>query len=525
MLCLTVTLIIIIAFVSLTNASPSTVVSRQTVVTDLPGNWAFLGCFEETVNSRVLNGATFTNSTEMTIEACVDFCNSQSFVYAGLEFGEQCFCDDVFEGAATIVDNSECNEACPGNPDQLCGAPSRLSVYTSGVPAVFPTQVPSVGQWVAAGCITDSVDTRTLSTNIPFNFVTVGLCTSACLSAGFIFAGLEFGQECWCGSEINGVAVFVSDSDGISGSPPVRSTSDGPLCSMACSGNPNELCGGSDRMDLYNLTTNVLSIPSSVGDFVTLGCFSIFNRLKDGLTLNNLINDPPGVNIETCTSTCMLESSWKLAGLSIGVECFCDTIEALELFPPPVDNDNCDFSCSFGNSSQRSESCGGSNFLLILELEGVSPVLDAFSSITSSIQEFVAVINSVDASNFPTVGPNIGPALQALSMSVSAAAGSADNAVNNGSIPLTGDFASQAMNAFFAVPFDSVFTALVSQSSLLIANFSSPILAGIQSFMSEGVDLAQTMSSDITPSFGSTPLSVQTDIEQNAAIAAAAYQS
>ncbi|KAF8576591.1 WSC-domain-containing protein [Ramaria rubella] len=509
---------LVTALVSLTRASPSKVVSRQTVVTDLPAQWAFLGCFQENLNSRVLSAATFTNSTSMTIEACVNFCNSQSFVYAGLEFGEQCFCDDVFEGAATTVDDSECNEACTGNPDQLCGAPSLLSVYTSGVPAVFPTQVPSVGQWVAAGCITDSVDPRTLSNSVTFSAVTVESCTSSCLSEGFILAGLEFGKECWCGSHLGGNGVFVSDSDGISGNPPVRATLGGPFCATACAGNINELCGGPDRMNLYNFTGSTTpSIPSSVGEFLTLGCFSDVDNIGEPL-LQSHINVNGGVSAESCTTACQAQG-FQLAGLTAGNQCFCDSTQDLEFFPAAIANSNCATVCT----NSPFEICGGSNAFVVFQMEGITPVLNAFSSITSSIQTFVAVINSVDASNVATVGPDIGPGLQTLSTSVSTASASADSAVNHGSSPLTGDFASEALNAFFAIPFDSVFSALVSQSALLKGNFSSPILAGIQSFMSEGVDLAQIMSSDITPSFGVTPLSVQTEVEQNAATASAAY--
>ena len=61
-------------------------------------------------------------------------------------------CDNVFEGSADTVDDSECTQSCAGNTAQLCGAPNRLSVYTSGTAAVFPTQAPSVGSWESLGC-------------------------------------------------------------------------------------------------------------------------------------------------------------------------------------------------------------------------------------------------------------------------------------------------------------------------------------------------------------------------------------
>lgn len=52
-------------------------------------------------------------------------------------------CDNFFEGFATNVDASECDEECSGNSQEDCGAANRLSVYFSGVPAIIPTQVPA----------------------------------------------------------------------------------------------------------------------------------------------------------------------------------------------------------------------------------------------------------------------------------------------------------------------------------------------------------------------------------------------
>lgn len=40
--------------------------------------------------ARSLGGATFTNTTGMTVESCVAFCSAQSFNFAGLEFAQEC---------------------------------------------------------------------------------------------------------------------------------------------------------------------------------------------------------------------------------------------------------------------------------------------------------------------------------------------------------------------------------------------------------------------------------------------------
>ena len=39
---------------------------------------------------RTLDSASFTNTTGMTTEACIGFCDTQGFVYAGTEFAQEC---------------------------------------------------------------------------------------------------------------------------------------------------------------------------------------------------------------------------------------------------------------------------------------------------------------------------------------------------------------------------------------------------------------------------------------------------
>lgn len=40
----------------------------------------------DNVGARTLSGASFVSGTDMTIEACINFCDEKSFIYAGTEF-------------------------------------------------------------------------------------------------------------------------------------------------------------------------------------------------------------------------------------------------------------------------------------------------------------------------------------------------------------------------------------------------------------------------------------------------------
>lgn len=52
---------------------------------------------------------------------------------------------------------------------------------------------------------------------------------------GYMFAGLEFGAECYCGHKIQ--APNASESE----------------CNMECKGEKSNLCGGANRLSIYRL--------------------------------------------------------------------------------------------------------------------------------------------------------------------------------------------------------------------------------------------------------------------------------
>ena len=54
--------------------------------------------------------------------------------------------------------------------------------------------------WTSLGCYTDSVSARSLpyTASVPggSGAMTIELCQSACLAAGYVFAGVEYANEC-----------------------------------------------------------------------------------------------------------------------------------------------------------------------------------------------------------------------------------------------------------------------------------------------------------------------------------------
>lgn len=53
-------------------------------------NFLTLLHFRDNVAARTLTSVGYTDTKNMTVENCVDFCNTQNFVYAGVEYGQEC---------------------------------------------------------------------------------------------------------------------------------------------------------------------------------------------------------------------------------------------------------------------------------------------------------------------------------------------------------------------------------------------------------------------------------------------------
>ena len=63
------------------------------------------------------------------------------------------------------------------------------------------------------------------------------VCLAECKSRGFYLAGLQYGRECWCGPVVPPVCLQVAEAE----------------CSTPCSGDSGEMCGGTYRMNVYQV--------------------------------------------------------------------------------------------------------------------------------------------------------------------------------------------------------------------------------------------------------------------------------
>jgi hypothetical protein len=81
--------------------------------------------------------------------------------------------------------------------------------------------------------------------------MTIELCVGECLRLGYVFAGLEYGSECYCGPEISPPHAPVY---GNTSTEDIIITCSNP--EFACQGNKLEMCGGFAAIGIYSCPGN-----------------------------------------------------------------------------------------------------------------------------------------------------------------------------------------------------------------------------------------------------------------------------
>ncbi|EIN04521.1 galactose oxidase [Punctularia strigosozonata HHB-11173 SS5] len=340
--------------------------SRASVPTKLPGNWTSKGCWTDDTGSRTLGAASFTDTANMTVENCISFCDKQSFIFAGIEFAQECYCDNFIKSSAAQSPLTDCSDACTGNPNETCGNANRLNVFFSGgTPPPAPSTIPSVGLWKSLGCYNDSTANRVLGNPAaPVGAVTVETCTTACFNAGFPLAGMEYADECYCDAAIENGGAPTPLGD----------------CDMTCAGNSTEFCGGSNRLNVYNYTGTDLP-PRTPGNNGGGGggggnngapVFPVLSGLPSGWTyaacyvdnangrvFTTELNDNPTLTVEGCINSCRSQN-FTLAGMEFADQCFCGNtlVNGATVATDPT-------TCNMGCAGNTTEACGGPSRLSV----------------------------------------------------------------------------------------------------------------------------------------------------------------
>ncbi|KAH8977906.1 WSC domain-containing protein [Lactarius hatsudake] len=207
--------------------------------------------------------------------------------------------------------------------------------------AVFLTIVPFIyANPTSLGCFTDDPSDRMLAsaTFKDSAHMTIESCVTFCNYRKYLYAGLENGEDCYCGN-------YLAESAKI-GLP--------SRCSVKCPGNSNEICGAGHHLNLYWSGADPAPIISSdVGEWKFLACYS--DSTKRTLSPTSVTGGEDCMTIASCGDACM-SSGNALAGIEFGRYCYCGDGNTID---NPIPSENCMLAC-FGNST---EVCGGPHTL------------------------------------------------------------------------------------------------------------------------------------------------------------------
>ncbi|KAI2613481.1 WSC-domain-containing protein [Hypoxylon fragiforme] len=207
------------------------------------GTANYVGCYtDKGSDGRTLTG-DFQYGDSTTVESCAKYCQAKNYALFGMEYGQECYCGNAPKASSALSAEADCGMPCKGNPTQLCGGSSRISIWNNTLYVPTHNMVTSTdGGYAYFGCYTEGTNGRALGsgTKPSASFTDAGMtvekCASYCLGKGYSYMGVEYGQECYCNSEgpRNGAAK-ANEAD----------------CGMACKGDITEWCGGSSRISVY----------------------------------------------------------------------------------------------------------------------------------------------------------------------------------------------------------------------------------------------------------------------------------
>ncbi|KAL9044249.1 MAG: hypothetical protein Q9214_002599 [Letrouitia sp. 1 TL-2023] len=379
---------------------PPTISAGGPVVVKSVGPYNYTGCFMEPAGARAL-GSDKTASDEMTLETCASYCSA--YTYFGIEYASECYCGNTLASGAAKTTEDQCSMTCGGNQTQICGAGNRLTTYkrinndpvpppsgtsttsSTATATSGPIAVPKAGKFTYQGCYTEGTNTRALAdVNTATNSMTVEQCASFC--SAYTYMAVEYSSECYCGNTIGAGAVLATDNG----------------CTMTCSGNSSEYCGGPNRLNFYKgtqasttsgtstttsststtsttstgtSTTTTPTGPTAVplaGSYAYQGCYS---EGTNGRALGAKYTVSGTMTVEQCATFC---NGYTYMGVEYSSECYCDnTIAAGSVL---VTDGGCSMTCG-GN---QKELCGGPNRLNFYKKSGSSSSSTTSTSSTSA---------------------------------------------------------------------------------------------------------------------------------------------
>ncbi|KAF1425032.1 WSC domain-containing protein 2, partial [Spheniscus magellanicus] len=192
----------------------------------------YVGCYVDNTRRRTLRGVSFFDYKKMTVFRCQDNCAERGYLYAGLEFGAECYCGHKVQ--ASNASESECNMECKGERSNTCGGVNRLSIYRL---ELAQESARRYGSAIFRGCFRrpDNVSIALPVSQLMLN-MSVDKCVDFCTEKEYPLSALA-GTACRCGFP---TTLFT-----------LHEREDEQLCAQKCAGEEFESCGTAEYLLVY----------------------------------------------------------------------------------------------------------------------------------------------------------------------------------------------------------------------------------------------------------------------------------
>ncbi|XP_022166764.1 uncharacterized protein LOC111031217 [Myzus persicae] len=291
-----------------------------------------IGCFKNFKRHPLINGWGIISSN-LTPKNCVYSCYARGFPYAALVSSKECLCSFTKPSNEGMTEDNMCMTLCSGSSKDTCGGLNTINVYNTGL----EWRTSTIGNYYL-GCFEESQNNRILNGySRSFSVNTPEFCSNLCYKFGYVYSGVTYKSECFCGSQSPNEPKFAKLED--------------KQCNTKCSGDANQFCGGGWRMGVF--ATGLYDFP--IEDRY-IGCF-VQEENSLSVTKFELIN----TNVPSKCSAICHNAKYQFAGV-MGINCLCSNIAPEN--NQKVDDANCDTTC-VGDSSKT---CGGEDRIQIYDL-------------------------------------------------------------------------------------------------------------------------------------------------------------
>ncbi|KAG6053059.1 hypothetical protein E4U17_005071 [Claviceps sp. LM77 group G4] len=218
---------------------------------------------------------------------------------------------------------------------------TTTSIESTTTTTQLPACTESFKPFVYSGCFQDGKSGNALffRSSLDAGNMTVEKCTAECKGNGYRYAGLEYYGVCYCGTTIDGFQL------------------DDSKCSLPCSGDKTQKCGGDSTLSIWQDTTVPNEENVSVDAYKSLGCYT------DDSSRGRALNYPMDLGGIVCTPksclTACKKKNFPYAGIEYGTECYCGVNVAND--SAKVDISQCNSDCLDGSSTK----CGGKSRLTL----------------------------------------------------------------------------------------------------------------------------------------------------------------